>query len=165
MHDDRKEFADLIDGCNKRMMIGEALIEKDYYVTMFLKHLYEAEPNIVFKGGTCLSKCFKLIDRFSEDIDISMPPASSKRQKKNLKYYIVDVANELGLRHLNADMIRSGRSYAEHRVAFPAAFKSGKIDPVLLIETYFRPTALPTLTLPVSSFLHDHLKEKGAESA
>ncbi|MBY0245441.1 MAG: nucleotidyl transferase AbiEii/AbiGii toxin family protein [Sphingobacteriaceae bacterium] len=49
------------------------LIEKDYWVVYMLKNLF-ANPIInsylVFKGGTSLSKCFKLIDRFSEDIDL-----------------------------------------------------------------------------------------------
>ena len=38
---------------------------------MLLKLLAAANPEIVFKGGTSLSKCFHLIDRFSEDIDIA----------------------------------------------------------------------------------------------
>ena len=48
-----------------------AVIEKDYYVTMILKQLAANAPDGVFKGGTSLSKCHKIIDRFSEDIDIS----------------------------------------------------------------------------------------------
>ena len=47
------------------------IVEKDYYVTMILKELSEKCPTCVFKGGTSLSKCHHVIDRFSEDIDIS----------------------------------------------------------------------------------------------
>ncbi|GAA3923071.1 nucleotidyl transferase AbiEii/AbiGii toxin family protein [Chitinophaga oryziterrae] len=51
-------------------------IEKDWWVTLVLKALFELpiSSHFVFKGGTCLSKGFKLIQRFSEDIDISLDP-------------------------------------------------------------------------------------------
>ena len=46
--------------------------QKDYYVTVLLKLLAEKIPFIVFKGGTSLSKCHKVIRRFSEDIDLTI---------------------------------------------------------------------------------------------
>ena len=49
-----------------------AIIEKDYYVTLVLKEIATRNPDIVFKGGTSLSKCYKIIDRFSEDIDLNI---------------------------------------------------------------------------------------------
>jgi len=51
-------------------------IEKDWWVTLTLKALFETpfKTELIFKGGTSLSKCWKLIDRFSEDIDIAMSP-------------------------------------------------------------------------------------------
>ena len=47
------------------------MIEKDYYVTMILRLLSEQLELCVFKGGTSLSKGFHVINRFSEDIDIT----------------------------------------------------------------------------------------------
>lgn len=53
-------------------------IEKDWWVTLTLKALFQTvyAENLVFKGGTSLSKCWKLIERFSEDIDISLDPGT-----------------------------------------------------------------------------------------
>jgi hypothetical protein len=57
------------------------IIEKDYWVTATLRILYlviapkysqESSTPFIFKGGTSLSKCFKVIDRMSEDIDLSL---------------------------------------------------------------------------------------------
>jgi hypothetical protein len=48
-------------------------IEKDLWVTWILRELFALPdwgPQFTFKGGTSLSKCWKLIDRFSEDIDL-----------------------------------------------------------------------------------------------
>jgi len=49
-------------------------VEKDWWVTMSLKSLFSCRcaEHIVFKGGTSLSKAWKVIERFSEDIDIAI---------------------------------------------------------------------------------------------
>jgi predicted nucleotidyltransferase component of viral defense system len=49
-------------------------VEKDWWVTMSLGALFscQCEGHIVFKGGTSLSKAWKVIERFSEDIDIAI---------------------------------------------------------------------------------------------
>ena len=53
-------------------------VEKDFWVCWTLKHLFSLSgiPELCFKGGTSLSKVFRLIDRFSEDIDISIDRAA-----------------------------------------------------------------------------------------
>jgi hypothetical protein len=58
--------------------IQAKVIEKDWWVTLILKALFDSEyaRYMVFKGGTSLSKCWKLINRFSEDIDIALDPAA-----------------------------------------------------------------------------------------
>ena len=51
------------------------IIEKDFWVVWILGRLFSLEkvrPYLTFKGGTSLSKVYKLIDRFSEDIDLSI---------------------------------------------------------------------------------------------
>jgi hypothetical protein len=61
-------------------MAAKAL-EKDWWVTLTLKALFQSAyaPLMVFKGGTSLSKGFKLIQRFSEDIDIALDPVAFNR--------------------------------------------------------------------------------------
>ena len=54
------------------------IVEKDFWVCWLLGVLFgdaELARQIVFKGGTSLSKVFGVIDRFSEDIDLSISPA------------------------------------------------------------------------------------------
>jgi predicted nucleotidyltransferase component of viral defense system len=51
------------------------LIEKDYYVTEALRIVANYMPGeVIFKGGTSLSKGWNLIHRFSEDIDLFVNP-------------------------------------------------------------------------------------------
>lgn len=63
-------------------------------------------PYIVFKGGTSLSKCHKVIRRFSEDIDITIDTLLSQGQKKKIKQAIMESAEELGMTIENATIQR-----------------------------------------------------------
>lgn len=65
-----------IDQAEQLSGISAKVIEKDWWVTLTLKALFSSiySKYIVFKGGTSLSKCWKLIARFSEDVDIALYP-------------------------------------------------------------------------------------------
>lgn len=56
--------------------ISPVIMEKDFFVCWLLDILFESEfaESLVFKGGTSLSKIFGVINRFSEDIDLSLSP-------------------------------------------------------------------------------------------
>lgn len=71
LHHDKEAFDELIIGAANELAILTNVIEKDYYVTITLKALAEKIKDLVFKGGTSLTKCYQLLDRFSEDIDLS----------------------------------------------------------------------------------------------
>jgi len=71
LHNDKELFKDVVTATAEDQRRPVAIVEKDYYVTMILKLLAQSEPTCVFKGGTSLSKCHHVIDRFSEDIDIT----------------------------------------------------------------------------------------------
>ena len=72
LHTNKKPFQDAIIATAQRQNIKEIFIEKDYWVTLILKAVFENEigKQVVFKGETALSKCNSLIKRFSEDIDL-----------------------------------------------------------------------------------------------
>ena len=61
LHKDRENFEQIILKVSEDTGIDVSIVEKDYYVTLFLKRIVEVIPNIIFKGGTSLSKCYKLI--------------------------------------------------------------------------------------------------------
>jgi len=54
--------------------INEKALEKDLWVTLVLRAVFKTKyaPYLHFKGGTSLSKAWQVIDRFSEDIDLSI---------------------------------------------------------------------------------------------
>ena len=60
-----------------RRDISAVMVEKDFWVSWTLASLFahpEFSEQLVFKGGTSLSKVFGVIERFSEDIDLSVSP-------------------------------------------------------------------------------------------
>src|SRR5437879_3708791 len=67
-------------------------VEKDWWVTLTLRALFQGAygKHMAFKGGTSLSKCWKLISRFSEDIDIALSPEvfGLKYEQKPSKGYV-----------------------------------------------------------------------------
>lgn len=73
--------------------INQVVIEKDWWVTVTLKALFQTECKdaLLFKGGTSLSKGFNLIERFSEDIDLCLSQSffgienTSKSQRDKLR--------------------------------------------------------------------------------
>lgn len=73
--------------------INQVAIEKDWWVTVTLKALFQTEccEALVFKGGTSLSKGFNIIERFSEDMDLAISHSffgiekTSKSQREKLR--------------------------------------------------------------------------------
>ncbi|MGF7232925.1 nucleotidyl transferase AbiEii/AbiGii toxin family protein [Arachidicoccus sp.] len=72
LHENITLYTDAIRFTAQQMNLPPEYIEKDYWVTFALYKIFKNEigKETVFKGGTALSKCFNLIQRFSEDIDL-----------------------------------------------------------------------------------------------
>ena len=85
--DDKELLRDIIVTVSECTVIEESIVEKDYYVTMILRELVQRNTNVVFKGGTSLSKAYHVIDRFSEDIDITFEEYLGEERKSNISYY------------------------------------------------------------------------------
>lgn len=97
LHEDQNTFRDAVYFSANQNNVTPAVVEKDYFVTMILHGLANRLPFIVFKGGTSLSKCHKVIRRFSEDIDVTIDTKISQGQMAKVKDAIRDVAASLGL--------------------------------------------------------------------
>ena len=67
LHETLRAAADHLD-------IKLEFVEKDYWISLLLFRLSKSDytDQVVFKGGTSLSKGFDLIERFSEDMDIAV---------------------------------------------------------------------------------------------
>ncbi|MDR2232971.1 MAG: nucleotidyl transferase AbiEii/AbiGii toxin family protein [Tannerella sp.] len=70
----RKERLEIYREAHNTLGFSAVIIEKDWWVTAVLRALFSLPyaESLSFKGGTSLSKCYHLIERFSEDIDIAV---------------------------------------------------------------------------------------------
>lgn len=62
----------ILSGAEPTLGIKPYFLEKDIWICWVLSELFSLSKRMVFKGGTSLSKCFNLIDRFSEDVDVTI---------------------------------------------------------------------------------------------
>ena len=90
LHENKELFQDAVVATSQQKGIREIYIEKDYWVTYVLYNIFKNEigNETVFKGGTALLKCFNLIQRFSEDIDLLVlrkETDSSNKLKNKIK--------------------------------------------------------------------------------
>lgn len=85
LHMDREAFLVILDHISERTGIRKDIIEKDYYVVLMLFELASKQSELpaYFKGGTALYKALKTLNRFSEDIDLTVEISDcSKNQGK-----------------------------------------------------------------------------------
>ena len=90
LHTDVELFKNAIRSTSKKMDLSQIYIEKDYWICYSLNSIYisDIKDQVIFKGGTSLSKCYRIIERFSEDLDlvVSKQEGESNNQlKKKLK--------------------------------------------------------------------------------
>lgn len=84
LHENKEDFTEAVQAVSRGLNISPALVEKDYYVTLVLKRLNEELSGLIFKGGTSLSKCHKAINRFSEDIDLTLDSEHLITRRKHI---------------------------------------------------------------------------------
>lgn len=109
-----------------------------------------------------MSKCYKVIRRFSEDIDITIDTLLSKGQKKKIKQVIVDSAKELGMTIENIDETRSRRDYNRYVIAYDSVITmaSEVLKAAVLLETSYTAVSFPTVLLPVHSYIGDMMEHE-----
>jgi len=86
----RTDFEKFIQNISIRANIDIDIIEKDYYVYLILKELAQKQDYLkaYFKGGTAIYKILNTMNRFSEDIDLTvkvLPEESNTKNRKRLK--------------------------------------------------------------------------------
>ncbi|MFR0799624.1 MAG: nucleotidyl transferase AbiEii/AbiGii toxin family protein [Suilimivivens sp.] len=134
-----KEWKEIIETVAREIGRTELMVEKDTVQSMFLSELSKAELPFVFKGGTSLSKAYNMIDRFSEDIDLSMNRKPTESERKASKELVIQIAESLGMTLGNPDKIRSRYDYNKYVFKYMSLFVSMPVE--IIIETSYYQTA------------------------
>ena len=161
LHNDRELFEQAVLQTASALGVEASIVEKDYFVTLFLKEISKDSHQIIFKGGTSLSKCHKLIKRFSEDIDLNIECETkpTQGQRKGLKSTIISIIEHLQLTLTNADDIRSNRDFNKYIVDFPSIFESESLKPHLIVETAVYIRSYPVLKMQTASMIYEFMSQ------
>ena len=159
---DSELLLELIRECSKKLNISEQYVEKDYFAISLLSQLCKKREDIVFKGGTCLSKCFKVINRFSEDIDVSLnvEHLSYKERKILVHDDIESSLLETNLNLLNKDNIRSRRWFNQYRGEYNSLVSNFSSN-VIILELATQSPSFPEEVKECQTFVGEYLDSIG----
>lgn len=153
----RKTQKELFNQISSNTGLPPFAVEKDAWVTLALRMLFNSSlsDHIVFKGGTSLSKCYNLINRLSEDIDIAidrkylgfsdkLSKAEIRKLRKSTHSFVVDKLPNI----LTASLNKYGIESTDYEILVENTKISDQDPETLLIkynsvfdeETYLKPS-------------------------
>lgn len=171
-----RQFKDLILIISDKLSIAPILVEKDYWIMHCLYGLEKQGMHFQMKGGTSLSKGFKLINRFSEDIDILIEPPQNMEiytgrnqdkpfhRQSRLDYYnwLAEYINIDGIKSVKRDTAFDDEKYRSGgiRLFYNAGYEQpNDIKEGILLEVGFDEVT-PNTPKTISSWAYDYAKEK-----
>jgi predicted nucleotidyltransferase component of viral defense system len=144
-----------------------ALAEKDNFVVWIIKQLTGltfTEGRLVFGGGTSLAKGYKIIQRFSEDIDfrfVSDKPLA-RNQKSKIKHKITDFLSSLdGFSFKEEPEAMNKNTLLKYNLKYPrdkAIMASSSLRPYIKIEVFFTDIHYPPMKCLISSLYNEYEK-------
>ena len=164
LHQNKDDFKTLVSLAADHYGVQDYQVEKDYFVSVLLKELSEgSDVQLVFKGGTSLSKCYKVINRFSEDIDLALMTSESEvsiRDRRNMKDFILSKISNIKMEVMNRDEIRTRRDFNSYKIKFEKFFDyDADVFSHIVIETIVVYRPYPTTTVYVNNFITNYLIE------
>jgi predicted nucleotidyltransferase component of viral defense system len=169
LHLDKKLFRQAIQFTSDQMQIPAIYVEKDYWVTFALYTIFNNEigSDTIFKGGTALSKCYGIIERFSEDIDLLVlrkEGESNNRLTTKIRTISTVVSNVLpeiqisGLTHKMGMNRKTAHSYEKE---FQGDY--GQIRDFIVVEATWLGYFEPYTTKSVCSFIGEVITNNGQD--
>ncbi|WP_294961189.1 nucleotidyl transferase AbiEii/AbiGii toxin family protein [uncultured Flavobacterium sp.] len=167
LHLNKNLFRDAIRITAQQMNIQPEFIEKDYWVTYALYVIFNHEigNDTVFKGGTALSKCYKMIDRFSEDIDLVVLRREGETDNK-LKTKIKAIGNvvsevlpEVVITTITHKMGMNRKTAHTYSKEFDGNY--GQVRDVIILESTWLGYYEPYTTRTLNSFIGEMMVNNG----
>ena len=156
-------FKDMVEQTAEQSGRTPIVVEKDYYVTLILKLLSEQLDLCVFKGGTSLSKGYHVINRFSEDIDITFKEHIGESRRKKLKNVVLKgISEELEMPIANWNETQSDRDYNAYFFSYTSVFEleDERLPQYIKLETALGSYAFPTQSVEIHNYIGDYLEKR-----
>ena len=132
-------------------------------MTLILRLLAKQLDNCVFKGGTSLVKGFRVIDRFSEDIDITFNTHIGESKRRRLKNVVLKgISEKLGMPIANWEDTQSDRNYNAYLFMYESVIGSqdDRLPQYVKPETALGSYAFPTQIVEIENYIGTYLERK-----
>jgi hypothetical protein len=159
LHENISLYRDAIRFTAQQMNLKPEYIEKDYWVTYALYTIFNNEigKNSVFKGGTALSKCYNMIERFSEDIDLVVlrregeTDSKLKSKLKAVSTVVETVLPEVPIEGITHKMGMNRKTAHSYNKEFKGDY--GQVRDVIILESTWLGYYEPYTTKSIVSFV------------
>jgi hypothetical protein len=161
LHENENLFRQAVQFTAQQQGIPEIFVEKDYWVTFALHTLFKSEigSETVFKGGTSLLKCFNIIRRFSEDIDLVVIRRENESNNRltwkirSISEIVSKVLPEVALPEVTVKMGMNRKTAHSYHKRFTGNY--GQVRDVIIIEATWLGYFEPYVEMPINSFIYD----------
>lgn len=159
LHENKTLFRQAVQFTADQMKIPAIYVEKDYWVTYVLFTIFNNEvgKDTVFKGGTALSKCYQMIERFSEDIDLVVlrkegETDSKLKSKLKIVSTVVDtVLPEVTIEGITHKMGMNRKTAHSYKKEFKGDYR--QVRDVIILESTWLGYYEPYTTRNIISFV------------
>lgn len=161
LHEDPQLFQQAIRATAQQRGILDIYVEKDYWVTYALKVVFASPCGAyaVFKGGTALSKCYQVIERFSEDIDLVVlreggeSANSLTRKIKSITEEVGKVLPEVEMEGVTSKKGRLRKTAHQYPRVFKGVYR--QVRDFLVVEASMLGNFEPYQQMEVSSYVYE----------
>lgn len=177
-----KYRAELFSETAARKGMNSAAIEKDFWICWVLMKIFEHDElknNLRFKGGTSLSKCFNIIERFSEDIDLVLNWSELtevdlfEKRSRNQQNKLNEKINRLAIKYIYENLLPIFKNLMEplcvvnvdlsngHQVniEYPKSFGDLYINPFIKLEIGPMGSMVPSAEYTISPYSAEDFPE------
>lgn len=163
----KKNIINIVNDYSKEFGIAPHFVEKDYYVVKVLSEISKIDyPDlkIIFSGGTCLSKAYNKIQRFSEDIDfrIHTEKLFTRAEKKSFCNFILEKLDNKEDYHVISESIKKGNenNFFSFEIEYEKLYEGSNLRPNIKAEFTFENLILPSTECETSSFIGKFINEE-----
>jgi predicted nucleotidyltransferase component of viral defense system len=167
LHENKTLFRQAVQFTADKLKIAAIYVEKDYWVTYTLHTIFNNEigNDTVFKGGSALSKCYKMIDRFSEDIDLIVfrkegeTDSKLKTKIKTISKVVSEVLPEVDIAGITQKMGMNRKTAHTYNKEFEGNY--GQVRDVIVLESTWLGYYEPCTTRMLNSFVGEMMINNG----
>ena len=163
----KKNIINIVNDFSHEFGIAPQFVEKDYYVVKVLSEISKInypDLKIVFSGGTCLSKAYHKIQRFSEDIDFRIHTEKhfTRTEKKAFCNFILETLDNKEDYRIIPESIKKGNenNFFSFEIEYEKLYVGSNLRPNIKAEFTFENLILPSITCKISSFIGKFINEK-----